>query len=303
MEEKTNTIDEIRRLHEGDPVNFSQSKIAQGAGISPATLSRVLGGNYEGSEDNVTRKLDQFLRIAEMKRKSAAEIPFVETENAKVVMDVCQYAMTVGAMCMITGPAGTGKTIAIQEFERRNDNVILIYISGVYMQRSILIEIARRLKIAPGSVDVMLNKVVDALKGSNKLIIVDEAQKIFYRSLELFREIHDMADVGVVLCGSKFLYDRVTGQERLEKDLGFDQMYSRIQRYHHLKRLPVEDIVKIIAAVFGEADDDLGEHVHRQTLGSARNLRNVIKMARVQGHEKLTIDSFDLLSKYVIMAA
>lgn len=301
--ENITTRDKIKSLIESDPVGHSQAKVAKEAGLNSGTLSRWLNDKYEGDNDAVDRKMEQYLRILNERTKYSDDLPFVETKNAVRVLDMCSYSMAVGAMCMVTSRAGYGKSRALQEFESQNENVILIYVSGVFTQRSILTQMARKLKLSTGSTDEMLGRMVDVLKDSSRLIIVDEAQKMYYRTMEIFREIHDMTGVGVLLSGSRFLYERITGKQKLDKDMGFDQMYSRIQRYHELPPNDAEDITLMLRSVFPDVSDSLGEYIFKQTLGSGRNLRNIIKMARAQNYTTMTKDVFDEVSQYVIMAA
>lgn len=47
----------------------------------------------------------------------------------------------------------------------------------------------------------MFSDIVDKLKSSGRLIIIDEAEHLPYKSLELVRRIYDKANVGILLVG------------------------------------------------------------------------------------------------------
>ena len=50
-----------------------------------------------------------------------------------------------------------------------------------------------------------MNEVVNKLNNSGRLLIIDEAENLPYRALEITRRIHDKTAVGVLLVGRNIL--------------------------------------------------------------------------------------------------
>jgi DNA transposition AAA+ family ATPase len=75
-----------------------------------------------------------------------------------------------------------------------------------------------------------LERVLDALKGSNRLLLLDEAAKLTDTTIELLRDIHDNTGVPMLLLATRDLHDRI--QKNADPDHG--QLYSRFDVVHHL---------------------------------------------------------------------
>ena len=58
----------------------------------------------------------------------------------------------------------------------------------------------------------------------NRLLIVDEAENLPYRALEITRRIHDKTGVGVLLIGRSILLENLKGYNNQ-----YDQLYSRVK--------------------------------------------------------------------------
>ena len=75
-----------------------------------------------------------------------------------------------------------------------------------------------------------IERVIDTLQDSNRLLLIDEAHKLADASIEVLRDIHDMTGVPIMLIAVKDLLDRV------DRSAGPDsgQMFSRFEIIHHL---------------------------------------------------------------------
>ena len=60
----------------------------------------------------------------------------------------------------------------------------------------------------------MMLDIIDKLKSSGRLIIVDEAEHLPYTSLELLRRIYDKAEVGILLVGMPRLMKNLKGDKK-----------------------------------------------------------------------------------------
>lgn len=304
MNQNSDVITQLVQLNDADPAGNSWNKLAHRIGVSAATLTRLVHGKYDGDVDAIMRRIESFLKFEQAQKHAPKNVSFCETKNAKIVLDLCNYATAMHCMAMITGPAGVGKSIALKEFCKQHDNAIYIYINSTMHPKIFLSEIARRVKAdyKVGINDLFVN-VGEKLRGTNWVLLVDEAHKAGRQMLEIARELHDLADVGVLFSGSRMLYERITGLRRGKYDRDYDQIYSRLQRYHDLDYLEIEDTLMILQTVFPEADEKIAEYAHNIAGGVGRNLKNIVRLAQMSGNKKVTRAAIDDASAYVVLAA
>ena len=90
----------------------------------------------------------------------------------------------------------------------------------------------------------MFLDIIDKLKSSGRLIIIDEAEHLPYKSLELLRRIYDKAQVGILLVGMPKLLMNLKGEKKQ-----YAQLYSRVGIATRLNPLIDEDKKAIISSV------------------------------------------------------
>ena len=90
----------------------------------------------------------------------------------------------------------------------------------------------------------MFSDIVDKLKSSGRLIIIDEAEHLPYKSLELVRRIYDKANVGILLVGMPRLITNLKGEKRQ-----YAQLFSRVGMYAKLEVLNDDDKQAIISSL------------------------------------------------------
>jgi hypothetical protein len=232
----------------------SQNDIAKAIGMSPAALTQFLKGTYPGNVTGITQKIASFLAV-EYQRADAVEKPeFAMTSIAKSVISAISYAHINKDMALIYGDAGLGKTMAIQYYMRTHTDAI--YISAdptVATPKAIVEEILDAIgKHQYGTLRQEKNLIISALKGTGRLLIIDEAQHLTLRALEVMRAIYDKAEgIGMVFCGNQAIHDRMYGRG----EAAFAQFFSRI------------GIRRCLQPVVTEEDMDMifdGRHISRE---------------------------------------
>ena len=241
----------------------SKSWLARAAGLKDGTNSSILSGKYNASpSEQLDRMLDATTRSDERTLKGLDEVIFIETSVWALTQAVCERARTYRNFGILAGYVGTGKTTALKRYADLKKNVLLVEAdpdmnAGVLLDD--LIEAAGAVSTGRSLSD-KFRSLVKALKGSDRLIIIDEAEKMLPRTLEYLRRIRDKAGVGVVLAGTErlsSLINREHGQ--------FDQIRSRVGFWPALiKSISKEDAYLIIDAnwehIWGD-DTQLGESV------------------------------------------
>ncbi len=164
-----------------------------------------------------------------------------------------------------------------------------------------------------GQHQTQLERVISALRNTERMIIIDEAHDLQDTALQVMRDIHDTTGVPVLLFATRDLHERIV--KTADPDHG--QLYSRVDVVHHLteghdiyrggkalftvdqiKQLYNEQPVRLSrdgARYLQDIANELGR-------GSLRRcevvLRNAVRRARkrqgVDEHENVTVTANDL---------
>lgn len=252
---------------------YTQSQIAAKLGVSAATVNQYLQGKYKGDTAALDKKVEQLLTRSVEKAKEV-KIGFVATETAQNIMEAAGLTHAMGDIYLVIGDAGLGKTMALREYAARHADVIFIEVEPTYSPKVLLAAIAAKLGLqAPRNNHDAMSMIVEKLKGSERLLIIDEAELLAYKALEILRRIHDLTGIGIVLAGMPRLRANLRGARGEYK-----QLYSRVGFCLDLHdALPEADI-----ALMSESYLGTGEHnalLHKVSGGNARRLTKLLKGA------------------------
>lgn len=269
---------ELRELMEIK--NFSMTYVSTATGLAKSTISMWLNGNYAGKNDKVTDAINNFIQ-RERERSVNNDLPFVNISIVKYVSEIARLCHTQGKIGVCVGRAGLGKTVAVKRYTKEFLDSILIESDSGYTAKSLLKEIHRRLGLSgKGSVYDLMGEVVRKLNQSGRLLIIDEAENLPYRALEITRRIHDKTGVGVLLIGRGILLENLKGYNNQ-----YDQLYSRVKYTKIIDGLLVQDVVNILETI--EQDPKLAETYLKYSDGNTRRLEHLIShsigIAKING--------------------
>ena len=220
------------------------SAVARSLDLSPTTLHLWLNDKYKGNVGKINKAVEQYME-RELLREENVNIPFVETSVAQDIFEIantCHVESEIGVCC---GCAGVGKTYAVKMYALEHSDVILIETDFGYTPKVLFSEIHKTLGFeGTGALHNMVIDIVDKLKNSGRLIIVDEAENLPYRALELLRRIYDKARVGILLVGMPKLLKNLQGDKGQ-----YTQLYSRVGVLAELQPIADNDIVAITSKV------------------------------------------------------
>lgn len=204
---------------------ISQAKLAPKVGISQTALSQYRRSKYDnGDIAELERKLEEFFRTEEAVEAAAVKaapyrptLDYIPTSISEDVYKAIQYCQIERGMVILHGDAGIGKTKGAERFIRENPN------AAVYIQATpssgtlgnILKLLARALRVPETRNKLELQLAIrDKLEGTNKVIIIDEAQHLKLNALEEIRTLSDpnsltgQRGTGICLIGNTEVYDR-----------------------------------------------------------------------------------------------
>ena len=270
----------------------SQAKLAQKLGMNGSTtLSRWLSSSYSGDVEKIERALEEFFRVESAtdaaKEKAAPYRPagdYVPTSISEDVYESIKYCQLHRCVTVLHGDAGVGKTKGAEKFLRENpSSTIYITISPTTSNlNGVCKKLAKALKVPMRNKADMMEEVRARLAGTNKVIVVDEAQFLKLPAIEELRTLSD-TDIetgtpgnGVCFIGNSEVYDRIKGKAQAE----FAQTFTRMKmpRHYLASRITVDDMRKLFPALNGEPELEFLLGIARSVYG-IRTAQNVYENA------------------------
>lgn len=286
------------------------------------TIRDLVLGQYRKDSDEHVRRLNAW--VEQHARQEAATIKrgFVSTTHvARQMLSIARMVRENGTMGLATGASGIGKTACARAIHEKYAGAIYFRVirerrspMGVIRALARLVGVHKR-PLRGEDLGTPMERVIATLRGSHRLIIVDEAHQLTDDGIETLRDIHDECGVPVLLVATKDLADRI--RRNADPDHGqmfrrFDVIFPLTQGHEvHLggknKPLFTADDIK---ALYNEpglrlvkpAIDylvDVANDLGRGSLGRCDALiRNAIKVARkrlgMADGDTVTVNSGDL---------
>lgn len=235
---------------------MSQNKMAQAVGLSQTALSNWRRQIYHGDPVYVEGKLREYFETQAareaVEEQAAPYLPdtgYVPTTVSEDIYKGIKFAQLERGMVVLHGDAGIGKTEGARKFlhDYPHSTVFITATPTTGSLGCIIKLLARALGVPDmrGRMDMML-AIRDKLAGTNKVVIIDEAQHLRLPALEELRGLSDADAVtgtpgnGVCLIGNTEVYSRMMGRQQAQ----FAQLFSRIKmnRSYSTQKVKKEDI-------------------------------------------------------------
>lgn len=187
-----------------------------GKGFSASVISTFRNCVYKGDQEHIARAVNEWMERMSRADDTARPEGFVETEVAKRILTIVRTAVNTNTIAAIYGPAGVGKTMTFEACAKIYTGSVPVRITqGARRATGLVNLLSRRLGVPHrSSLVVTLELLIDALKGSNRPIFIDEAHKLHHQALEVVRDLHDAAGVPIALWGTIDLNRNVTDTEQ-----------------------------------------------------------------------------------------
>ena len=267
---------------------MNQTQLARSIGTSPASISMYLNGTYAdkgGNYGTIEPKIEAFLEVQESKaQREELVLGFVSTKTTRRISEVMRDAHEAGDTVVIYGQAGLGKTQAVKNYCEKNPAAILIEANPSFTALVLMRKLAAAAKVSTvGSLNDLFESVSDRLRDSGRLIVVDEAENLPLRALEIIRRLHDDTGCGLVLSGMPRLVANLRG-----KHGELVQLYSRVSVALNLgDSMPDDELEEIARAAMPEADDatiaELVKHSNGNTRRMSKLMRGAVRTANKNG--------------------
>jgi len=145
---------------------------------------------------------------------------FIETANTRKFNEICEElsdsSSLIGpSLAMVTGPAGRGKTEAARHFAVHSS---AIYIPPLntrtppMLLREIAFELA---SVRPSRSEHCLNIIGEEMAKDRRLVIIDEADLLEMKILEMLRNLNERYACPILLIGEVEFKGRIASRRRL----------------------------------------------------------------------------------------
>jgi len=218
---------------------FSQSQLAAKIGISETVISQIRSGDYEFNPDNyVWQQVRKFVETINRK--------IYETKLLRVVYRMLNDEFKDKEIAVITSCSGAGKTTAIVQYCLINHFAVHIRVNEVFTSKYLLMVILRSLNCPTLglSTQQMYETVSEILSRKNRLVVIDEAERLKVSQLELLRDLYDQGNMGLCLVGLDSLRTLLQRGKNLRENLV--QLYSRVAYQKVVDILEPEDVEMIL---------------------------------------------------------
>ncbi|MDP4176283.1 MAG: AAA family ATPase [Bacteroidota bacterium] len=215
---------------------------AQAMGISGSRLSQFLSGSYKGNIQETTEIVGNYIQLVGERKSIVEKVDFVMTKNAKKVLDLARLIHIEKGLGVLTGRAGLGKSMALQRYKAGHKDVIYLEVNTTFSAKILLSKICQQCGlISKGHLNYLLDSIIDRLKDTGRLLIVDQAEYLPDKALDILRTIHDEAGIGLLLAGLPRLLNNIKGIGGI-----LEQIYTRVDTACELTKLEDEDIKNLI---------------------------------------------------------
>ncbi len=235
-------------------LDLSQAQVSRAAGIEASggsKLNQWLQNKYQGDNEKIEIQLQRWLDSRQAAQEQQAQMPvapgWVRTPTAEKIFETLGYAKLAAISVCVYGGAGVGKTCTCQAFAAQQPNVFIVTASpSAATYAACLRRIAQAIGLRGASTRTadLEDEVIARLKGTQGLVVIDEAQLLSTESLWGIKHIFDMAKVGVAYVGSNQVYSKLAGQ----RDELNAPLFRRISKKHALGKPSAEDVAVLLAA-------------------------------------------------------
>jgi DNA transposition AAA+ family ATPase len=254
--------------------NLSQRQASINIGKAPSAISMWLNDKYPGTVSEVEDAVRRYMK-RERNRRILKKPGIVRTENYSRIWNVIAIAHESKFIGLIVGDAGTGKTVAAEEYNEANPaNSIYILVNGQTTKKILLQQLAGQLRInAQGSDNDLAYRVAMELIEGDYVVIVDQADYLKGAVLEMLRHVvMDKGHSGLVLIGlSRLVYQL----DNIRDD--HEQITSRIGIFYQTLSMKDSDASRIMKTLWPDIESGVTKEAAKFSAGSYRVLVNLIE--------------------------
>lgn len=206
----------FRKLREETGMSLQVCARKLGEGFSVSVLSTFSSltrcEDFVGDLDRVARGINRFVETEVLRREIPPPAGYVETEVARRMLTLIRHTIRMRSIGLIYSDAGRGKTMTLEAALAIHPGAVLIRVLRSTRRANPLCRhLAQALKLpAAGRAGDVEARVIQALRGTDRLLMIDEAHQLEMDGLELLRDLYDECRMPLVLAGTHQISDKVS---------------------------------------------------------------------------------------------
>lgn len=214
--------------HLRDLPQWSNVKLAKKLNCNSAYVQGYISGDFPGDIESFEKKLREF--FDNEARRVASGITTIDCADAKQIKVAFEFIRKTNDIGGVVGNSGEGKTRGIEHYVSNNP-LTVVYKTAVWSADKNSVEATMFESIGANGWNRLIKRaahMVNVMRGSDRLIVVDDAHKLTRPALQWFFDFHDATQCPVALVGTFELVDT------LEAD---PQRFSRVGFFHEIRNL------------------------------------------------------------------
>lgn len=273
---------------------WSNNKLAKKLNCNPAYVQGYINGEFPGDIDKFEKSLREFFENES--RRAASGIDTVECSDTRQVKTAFEFIRKTNDIGAVVANSGQCKTRSIEHYIEKNP-LTVVYKTAVWSADKDSVESIMFGLIGANGYDHKTRRaifMVNTMRGSDRLIVVDDAHKLTRPALQWFFDFHDATQCPVALVGTFELVDKLEDDPQRFSRVGYCQEIRNLDsnnklivdreliRYLIKKLLPkIHD--SELESVCDLCEQVASEHGHYRSVHKQLKLAAEIKSANGNG--------------------
>lgn len=249
-------------------------------GVSPAVISHLLNGNWEPYSN------DMFRNIGNQLGYSSRAWQFVETTNAKILLQDLDKVKQQQSVITVLATAGSGKSEITKRYAANTPEAIRIECAGYWDERYFLQEILRQMGVRNphNRIPQMMHDIISGLKNYDTppILIIDEVDKLGDRLLYFLITFYNELKwkCGIVLLSTYYFKKRLDDGLRNRKK-GYEELMSRYGAFVDFEQTSALD-VSLLCQGQGLTDKTAIRGIQKKADGDLRIASELIRIHKLE---------------------
>lgn len=257
--------------------------LALRAGTNASAISRYLTGEPTGDVAKLERKIEDYL--AKESRKRTWKSVYFDTlgvETCRLAFDIIWESGDIG---LVHGVAGLGKSTACECYAKAHPTTIFFTVlQGRGNDYDVVKEMAAHLPAARAEEDKRLRRaewVLKKMKGSGRLVIIDNAQRLSLSGLRWINDFNDVTGCPVAFVGNDEVLLKIKNSSQMSSRIGFKQDIGDMISADPKAGKWLHDAAdRMVHAMWPEAERDV-RYLAREAADRPGHLRTLNKQLRI----------------------
>lgn len=198
---------------------MTMNALGRELGVSGTRVCKYLAGKPEGNCEELEAFVADLLKQAG--RRTVSDVPAFETNVTQQICAVFELARKTNDVALVSGPAGIGKSVSIRIYVGKNPLAIAVSVPRWARTDGGLVSlIFQATDTASWNCRTSRSAfLVERLKSSNRLVVVDNAHRMTAAAREWLFDFHDETGCPVAMIGNPEVLTAIRQN---------DQQFSRI---------------------------------------------------------------------------